>query len=53
MEKNPKQDTDAMKAKLDQQKKLAREPQETHGKDRPVAKPPESGKPLWDKPHSS
>ena len=40
-------------AKAEQQKKAAREPQSPHMKDAPKPKPPESGKPVWDKPHSS
>ncbi|MEO6569278.1 MAG: DUF2934 domain-containing protein [Opitutaceae bacterium] len=35
-----------------QQKKLARAPKQP-SKTAPKAKPPESGKPIWDKPHSS
>jgi hypothetical protein len=39
-------------AKAQQQKKAARAPQ-LPGKTAPKAAPAESGKPLWDKPHSS
>lgn len=39
-------------AKAEQQKKEARAPQQPT-KDAPKQKPPESGKPIWDKPHSS
>jgi len=54
MTTNPKPtDPDAEAAKAEQQKKAARAPQQPHGKDAPKAKPPESGKPVWDKPHSS
>jgi hypothetical protein len=48
--KNPSA-TDA--AKAEQQKKEARAPQQLHMKEAPKAKPPETGKPVWDKPHSS
>jgi hypothetical protein len=44
---------DEVEAKVEQQKKSAREPQQSHVKDAPKAKPTESGKPLYDKPHSS
>jgi len=43
-------DQDAIKAAL--QKKQARAPQVSHSS-APKAHPVESGKPLWDKPHSS
>ena len=38
--------------KLQQQRKAAREPQ-LPTKEAPKPKPPETGKPLWDKPHSA
>lgn len=41
------------KAKAEQQKKAARAPQVPHGNEAPKVKPPESGKPVWDQPHSS
>jgi hypothetical protein len=44
---------DAFAALAAQQKNAARAPQLQHGKNAPHAAPPESGKPLWDKPHSS
>ncbi len=44
---------DAFAALATQQKNAARAPQLQHGKNAPHAAPPESGKPLWDKPHSS
>lgn len=51
---NPKIiDPDEIAAKAEQQKKAAREPQQQHGKPAPKEKPVESGKPVWDKPHSS
>ena len=51
---NPKvKDPDELAAKAEQQKKEARAPQQPHGKDAPPVKPPESGKPVWDKPHST
>jgi hypothetical protein len=46
-------DLDEASAKAEQQKKDARAPQTPHGKEAPKAKPTESGKPVWDKPHSS
>ena len=39
-------------AKLEQQAKAARAPQQP-SKEAPKQKPAESGKPVWDKPHSS
>ncbi len=42
---------EAAKSRL--QKEAARAPQQQHGKDAPKPRPPESGKPVWDKPHSS
>lgn len=44
---------DALAAQAEFQKHAARAPQVQHGKNGPKAPPPESGKPLWDKPHSS
>jgi hypothetical protein len=44
---------DALAAQAASQKHAARAPQLQHGKDAPHAAPPESGKPLWDQPHSS
>ncbi|MEO7413705.1 MAG: DUF2934 domain-containing protein [Opitutaceae bacterium] len=50
---NPPHPTPAEAAALaTQQKKAARAPKQP-GKIAPKAKPPESGKPVWDKPHSS
>jgi hypothetical protein len=46
-------DPDEIAAKAAQQKQAARAPQPQHGKNAPKVKPPESGKPIWDKPHSS
>jgi len=42
-----------MAAKASIQKEAARAPQLQHGKNAPKLAPTESGKPLWDKPHSS
>ncbi|MDB6168947.1 MAG: hypothetical protein JWM88_1811 [Verrucomicrobia bacterium] len=51
---NPQEkDPDAVAAKAKQQKDNARAPQVPHGKEALKGKPVESGKPLWDKPHSS
>jgi len=52
---NPKTnpDPDEAAAKARQQKEAARAPQRPPGEDVPKPKPPESGKPVWDKPHSS
>lgn len=47
----PSPDDLAAKALL--QKNAARSPQLQHGKNAPKPAPTESGKPLWDKPHSS
>ena len=47
----PNLDDAAAKAAL--QKNAARAPQLQHGKNAPKPAPAESGKPLWDKPHSS
>jgi hypothetical protein len=44
---------DELAAKAAQQKQAARSPQLQHGHNAPKAAPTESGKPLWDKPHSS
>ena len=44
---------DAAAAKAEQQKQVARAPIQPHGKEAPKTKPTESGKPVWDKPHSS
>lgn len=41
----------AGKARLE--KKSARAPQAAHQAPAPKPAPPESGKPVWDKPHSS
>lgn len=49
---SPKADPDAEKAKETQQKKVARAPK-VPAKTAPKGKPAETGKPLWDKPHSS
>jgi hypothetical protein len=46
-------DPDDVAARAAVQKRAARAPQIRHGKDAPKASPTESGKPLWDKPHSS
>jgi hypothetical protein len=46
-------DPDAVAAQAAVQKRAARAPQVRHGKNAPRAAPTESGKPLWDKPHSS
>jgi hypothetical protein len=54
MNEKPKvTDPDEVAIKAQLQKEAARAPQQPHGKDAPKAKPPESGKPVWDKPHSS
>ena len=50
-EKN--RDPDEVAAKAAAQKNAARAPQTPHGKEAPKPKPPESGKPVWDTPHSS
>lgn len=47
------QDPADVAAKAEQQKKDARAPQQPSTPDAAKAKPPESGKPVWDKPHSS
>jgi hypothetical protein len=47
------QDPDDKAAKAKQQKEAARAPQKAHQPDAAKPKPPESGKPVWDKPHSS
>lgn len=44
---------DELAAKAAQQKQAARSPQLQHGHNAPKSAPAESGKPLWDKPHSS
>lgn len=44
---------DALAAQAASQKQAARAPQQLHGKNAPKPAPPESGKPLWDQPHSS
>ena len=51
--KRKEPDPDELAAKAAQQKKDARAPQQSHGADAPKPKPPESGKPVWDRPHSS
>lgn len=43
----------ALAAQVANQKNAARAPQQQHGKNVPRNAPAESGKPLWDKPHSS
>ncbi len=48
-----KQDPAEVSAKNDLQKKAARSPQQPHQPDAAKPKPPQSGKPVWDKPHSS
>jgi hypothetical protein len=49
---SPKKDPDDVAAKAEQQKKDARASQHPV-KTAPKAKPSETGKPVWDKPHSS
>ena len=44
---------DALAAQTEFQKHAARAPQQQHGKNAPKPAPTESGKPLWDQPHSS
>ncbi len=44
---------DELAAKAALQKQAARSPQLQHGHNAPKSAPTESGKPLWDKPHSS
>ena len=51
--KAPAPSPDDLAAKAALQAKAARAPQQQHGKNAPKPAPPESGKPLWDKPHSS
>ena len=51
--KSPAPSPDDLAAKAALQMKAARAPQLQHGKNAPKPMPPESGKPLWDKPHSS
>lgn len=48
----PNKDPDDAAAKAEQQKKDARAPRRAV-KTSPKAKPPETGKPIWAKPHSS
>jgi len=51
---NPKnKDPGEVAAQAEQKKQAARAPREPHVQDAPKAKPTESGKPVWDKPHSS
>jgi hypothetical protein len=51
---NPKTpDPAELAAKAEQQKNKSRAPQEPRQPDAAKPKPPESGKPVWDKPHSS
>lgn len=50
---SPAPSSDAFAALAAQQRNAARAPQLQHGKNAPHAAPPESGKPLWAKPHSS
>ena len=45
-------DPDEVSAKAAVQRKEARAPKRPHGKGAPLP-PPQSGKPIWDKPHSS
>ena len=49
----PAASPDAVAAKASVKKNAARSPQQQHGKNAPQPAPTESGKPLWDKPHSS
>ncbi len=49
----PAPSPDELAAKAALQKQAARSPQLQHGHNAPKPAPPESGKPLWDKPHSS
>ncbi len=51
--KAPAPSPDDLAAKAALQMKAARAPQLQHGKNAPKPMPAESGKPLWDKPHSS
>ncbi len=51
--KAPAPSPDDLAARAALQTKAARAPQLQHGKNAPKPMPPESGKPLWDKPHSS
>lgn len=44
---------DEAAARIELQKTAARAPQLQHGKNAPRPAPPESGKPVWAKPHSS
>ncbi|HUR57464.1 MAG TPA: hypothetical protein VM029_07130 [Opitutaceae bacterium] len=54
MQPTPKKpDPDEIAAKAKQQKQEARAPMRPHQPDAAKPKPPESGKPVWDKPHSS
>lgn len=48
-----KTDPAAANAKAEQQKKEARAPQVAKQPDAAKPTPPQSGKPVWDKPHSS
>jgi len=48
-----KVDPDAAAAKAKLQKNAARAPQQSHAKAAPPTKLAGSGKPVWDKPHSS
>lgn len=49
--KNP--DPAEVAAKAEQQKRAARAPQQPPSAVEAKPRPPESGKPVWDKPHSS
>jgi hypothetical protein len=49
----PAQSPAATAAQAEQQKKAARSPLLATHHDAPAKAPPESGKPIWDKPHSS
>ena len=52
-QKSPAPSPDDLAARAALQMKAARAPQLQHGKNAPKPMPPESGKPVWDKPHSS
>jgi hypothetical protein len=49
----PKVDPETAAAKAKQLKDAARSPQQSHAKAAPPTKFVGSGKPVWDKPHSS
>lgn len=50
--KSKQRDPAEEKAKAEQQKKAARAPQQPPSAIEAKPKPPESGKPVWDQPHS-